>query len=115
MLEMETILCTHGFCLHLFPPFTYSVLVQKGFELDAKTIELAKIAGISKIEIANDPKEAVKGAGIVYSDVWASTGQKAEAEFRKQQFQEFQVFAFLLLMYVNSFSLFVIIQTLHGH
>lgn len=72
-------------------PLHFVCACPKGFEPDAKTIEIAKSAGISKIEITNDPKEAVKGADIVYSDVWASMGQKAEAEFRKQQFQGFQV------------------------
>ncbi|KAK6150041.1 hypothetical protein DH2020_017566 [Rehmannia glutinosa] len=48
-------------------------------------------AGVSKIEITNDPKEAVKGADVVYSDVWASMGQKEEAEYRRKVFQGFQV------------------------
>ena len=36
-------------------------------------------------------KQAVKGADVVYTDVWASMGQKDEAETRKQQFKGFQV------------------------
>ena len=35
--------------------------------------------------------QAVKGADVVYTDVWASMGQKEEAEKRKQQFKGFQV------------------------
>lgn len=35
--------------------------------------------------------QAVKGADVVYTDVWASMGQKEEAETRKQQFKGFQV------------------------
>ena len=35
--------------------------------------------------------QAVKGADVIYTDVWASMGQKAEAEARKQQFAGFQV------------------------
>ncbi|XBH63907.1 hypothetical protein VPH35_117779 [Triticum aestivum] len=62
----------------------------KGFEPDAKTVEIARSAG-SKIEITNDPKEAVKGADVVYTDVWASMGQKEEAEYRKKVFQGFMV------------------------
>ena len=37
------------------------------------------------------PLQAVKGADVIYTDVWASMGQKAEAEARKQQFAGFQV------------------------
>jgi ornithine carbamoyltransferase len=33
----------------------------------------------------------VKGADVVYTDVWASMGQKEEAEERRRQFQGFQV------------------------
>lgn len=54
-------------------------------------MEIAQKAGISKIEITNDPKEAVRHADVVYSDVWASMGQKEEAAHRHQVFQGFQV------------------------
>ena len=35
--------------------------------------------------------QAVKGADIVYTDVWASMGQKEEAQKRKDIFKTFQV------------------------
>ena len=38
-----------------------------------------------------DVAQAVKGADVVYTDVWASMGQKEEAEERKRQFAGFQV------------------------
>lgn len=72
-------------------PFHFVCACPKGFEPDQKTVEKAQQAGISKIEITNDPKEAVIGADVVYSDVWASMGQKEEAEFRRKAFQGFQV------------------------
>ena len=39
----------------------------------------------------HDPFVAVKGADVVYTDVWASMGQKDETEERVNQFQQFQV------------------------
>ncbi|PSS17195.1 Ornithine carbamoyltransferase [Actinidia chinensis var. chinensis] len=72
-------------------PFHFVCACPKGFEPDEKTVEKARQAGISKIEITNDPKEAVGGADVVYSDVWASMGQKEEAAYRRQAFQGFQV------------------------
>ncbi|WCJ35206.1 ornithine carbamoyltransferase [Euphorbia peplus] len=72
-------------------PFHFVCACPKGFEPDAKTVEKAQQAGISKIEITNDPKEAVRGADVVYSDVWASMGQKEEAAHRRKVFQGFQV------------------------
>ncbi|VAI48456.1 ornithine carbamoyltransferase, chloroplastic [Triticum urartu] len=71
-------------------PFHFVCACPKGFEPDAKTVEIARSGG-SKIEITNDPKEAVKGADVVYTDVWASMGQKEEAEYRKKVFQGFMV------------------------
>ncbi|XP_065009650.1 ornithine carbamoyltransferase, chloroplastic-like [Musa acuminata AAA Group] len=72
-------------------PFHFVCACPKGFEPDEKTVDKARNAGISKIEITDDPKEAVRGADVVYSDVWASMGQKEEAAYRKQKFQGFQI------------------------
>ncbi|KAL6911338.1 hypothetical protein ACP4OV_000143 [Aristida adscensionis] len=72
-------------------PLHFVCACPKGFEPDANTVEIARNAGLSKIEITNDPREAVKGADVVYTDVWASMGQKEEADYRKQKFQGFTV------------------------
>ncbi|KAL2903376.1 Ornithine carbamoyltransferase chloroplastic [Bienertia sinuspersici] len=72
-------------------PFHFICACPKGFEPDQKTVEKAQQAGISKIEITNDAKEAVIGTDVVYSDVWASIGQKEDAEHHRKAFQGFQV------------------------
>jgi len=41
--------------------------------------------------ITNDPVEAVSGADVVYTDVWASMGQEAEVEKRDRDFRAYQV------------------------
>jgi ornithine carbamoyltransferase len=41
--------------------------------------------------LTEDPQEGVAGARVVYTDVWASMGQEAEAEERKKQFMPYQV------------------------
>lgn len=66
--------------------------VPKGYEPDAKTIEVAK--NIAKntgctVDIVNDVKEAVSGADVVYTDVWASMGQESEKEKRLNIFKGF--------------------------
>ena len=43
------------------------------------------------IVFTNDPKEAVKGADVVYTDVWASMGEEDELEGRLKVFEGFQV------------------------
>ena len=43
----------------------------------------------AKINLSNDPKEAVSGADFVYTDVWASMGQEKETAKRKKIFKDF--------------------------
>ena len=41
--------------------------------------------------ITNDPKEAIKGADVVYTDTWVSMGMEAEKEERQRVFMPYQV------------------------
>lgn len=43
------------------------------------------------VQITTDPVEAVKGCDVIYTDVWASMGQEAEALERLEHFQGYQV------------------------
>jgi len=63
----------------------------EGFEPDKDTVISAREVGISEITITNDLKDAVKNADVIYTDVWASMGQKDEVETREKLFAEFQV------------------------
>ena len=44
-----------------------------------------------RLRVEHDPKQALEGADVVYTDVWASMGQEDEAEERKRSFESFQV------------------------
>jgi ornithine carbamoyltransferase len=57
---------------------------------DAEVVELAGSLGAAP-HLTEDPAEAVRGANAVYTDVWASMGQEAEAEERKAKFAPYQV------------------------
>ncbi len=46
--------------------------------------------------VTHDPVEAVKGADVIYTDVWASMGQEAEHEARVKIFRPYQVNAKLV-------------------
>ena len=43
------------------------------------------------VTVIHDPKEAIAGADVVYTDTWASMGQEAEKEVRKKAFAGYQV------------------------
>ncbi|MDQ7801537.1 MAG: ornithine carbamoyltransferase [Armatimonadota bacterium] len=45
----------------------------------------------ASVQVLTDPHEAVAGAHVVYTDVWASMGQEAQREERRRAFQGFQV------------------------
>ena len=70
------------------------VATPEGYEPDAKVIKWAeKNAAESggSFELLHDPVQAVKDADVIYTDVWASMGQEAEAEERRKIFMPFQV------------------------
>lgn len=56
----------------------------------ARAHELARDSGGS-VACLRDPEEAVKGADVVYTDVWASMGQEEESATRTEAFQGYQV------------------------
>jgi ornithine carbamoyltransferase len=63
-----------------------------GYDFDKPFLDkLAKKAPRAKFKATRDPFEAVRGAAAVYTDVWASMGQEAEQEKRKQDFADYQV------------------------
>ena len=70
------------------------VATPAGYEPDAGAVKWAVERGGEtggSCTITNDPVEAVQGADVVYTDVWASMGQEAEKEKRAQIFLPFQV------------------------
>ncbi len=50
-----------------------------------------KKAGLSEVNIFHDAHAAVKDADVIYTDVWASMGQKDKAAEKANQLKEFQV------------------------
>jgi ornithine carbamoyltransferase len=63
----------------------------KGYEPNREVMEKALSLNCGKIKVTNNPLEAVHGADIVYTDVWASMGQEREQSIRKNTFGPFQV------------------------
>ncbi|MEZ0329761.1 MAG: ornithine carbamoyltransferase [Dissulfuribacterales bacterium] len=73
------------------------IACPSGYEPDSQVMgwALGQISD-SQIMITHDPKEAIKGADVVNTDVWASMGQESEAEKRKKLFTPYQINAALL-------------------
>jgi len=59
-------------------------------ELVKKCLEIAKDTGV-KIEFTDDVEEAVQGADVIYTDVWASMGEEEKEEERRKLLQPYQV------------------------
>lgn len=72
-------------------PFNLKIGTSQKTEPDKKILENAKKEGLSKITLTYDPKEAVKDADVVYTDVWASMGQKDLAKQKAKLLKDFQV------------------------
>jgi ornithine carbamoyltransferase len=78
---------------------TLRVATPAGYEPDArycaKAQEIARRTR-ARIALGADPREAARGADVVYTDVWTSMGQEQEYERRRRAFQGYQVNAELL-------------------
>ena len=72
-------------------PLHFTCICPEGFEPDTKTISLIEEAGLSTFELSHDPKKDIIDADVIYTDVWASMGQKDEVETREKEFADFQV------------------------
>ena len=66
-----------------------SVACPKGYEPDADIMAWAKENG--KFTCTENILEAAKDSDVLYTDVWASMGQEAEAEERKKIFKDYQI------------------------
>ena len=70
----------------------FAVASPAGYTFDKAFLQQLKldVPELQMIQTAN-PREAVRGAIGVYTDVWTSMGQEAETEIRKQAFKDYQV------------------------
>ena len=66
-----------------------AVACPKGYEPDADIVKWATETG--RFTLTTDIFEAAKDADVLYTDVWASMGEEAEAEERKKIFNGYQI------------------------
>ncbi len=71
-------------------PFEFVCVCPEGYSPDADTIKFANDVGISNVSISHS-LDSVHNADVIYTDVWASMGQKEEIDERIKIFSPFQV------------------------
>ena len=94
------------FELAMVLPINLMIICPDSFKPDMELYNKVKEAKISSVEISHDPYSGIKDSDVVYTDVWASMGQKEEAENRKKIFSDFQVNT-KLMSHANSDAIFM--------
>ena len=77
-------------------PMEFVCACPENYEPNSNTVNGSSGAGVSSVSVSHDPTNSVKNTDVVYTDVWASMGQKDEAEMREKIFQPFQVNGYLM-------------------
>jgi ornithine carbamoyltransferase len=71
--------------------FSLNLACPPGYEPEKEVLDWAARQGRGKIRLVPDVKEAVSGADVLYTDVWASMGQEVEAQERMKAFENYQI------------------------
>jgi ornithine carbamoyltransferase len=71
--------------------FQLSLACPEGYEPDSSLLKRARKESRGKIQLVGDPHEAVSGADVIYTDVWASMGKEDEHADRLRDFENHQV------------------------
>ena len=69
--------------------FDLTLACPEGYDPDKTILERAQ--SVAHVRVVRDPAEAVKGADVVNTDVWASMGQEQEQAIREKAFKGFIV------------------------
>jgi ornithine carbamoyltransferase len=74
--------------------FTLAIATPQGYRPDAGIVAAGRAHGEAsggRIELVTEPRDAVRAADAVYTDVWASMGREAEREERRRVFAGYTV------------------------
>jgi ornithine carbamoyltransferase len=77
-------------------PLHLVISCPSGYEPHPQILEQAQASGLSDIELIQDPVEAVKGADVVYTDVWPMSPTGGDLGMRQLVFRQYQVNGALL-------------------
>ena len=82
--------------------FQLNIASPQGFEPNTELVETHK----KRVRVSQDPQDAVRGADLIVTDVWASMGQEEEQAQRLASFAGYQVNSELMAM-ANPDALFM--------
>ena len=72
----------------------FTLAAPEGYDLPKQAADLgrqlAEATG-AQVRMLRDPRDAVRGADVIYTDTWTSMGQEAETEKRRKVFPPYQV------------------------
>jgi ornithine carbamoyltransferase len=72
----------------------FTAATPKGYEPRQRSLEETRRVAIQQggtVELTHDARGAAKGAQVLYTDVWTSMGQEAEADRRRADLQGFGI------------------------
>ncbi len=72
-------------------PFKFTLACPPGYEPDRQIMAASVEEVGDRVKVTHDLEEAVSGASVIYTDVWASMGHEGEAAERHQTFAPYQV------------------------
>jgi len=76
----------------------FKIATPKGYEVSDEVVDIGRglAQGGARILLVEQPRVAVEGSDVVYTDVWTSMGQETEADERRRAFAGYQVTAELM-------------------
>tara|TARA_B100001093_G_scaffold345511_1_gene330193 strand:- start:987 stop:1910 length:924 start_codon:yes stop_codon:yes gene_type:complete len=77
-------------------PINFTIGTNERTLPDLELVEYSKQKGVSEVKLIYDPVEAVQDAKILYTDVWASMGEKEKANERRQLLMPYQINSHIL-------------------
>jgi ornithine carbamoyltransferase len=72
-------------------PLNLVIACPEGYQPDEAILEAAVKDSQGSVVVLSDPREAVRDADVIYTDVWASMGHESEHALRKNVFKPYQV------------------------
>jgi ornithine carbamoyltransferase len=69
----------------------FTLACPEGYEPSPDILKQAATSVDGEVSVVREPREAVRNADVVYTDVWVSMGQEKEAARKKEKFKKYQL------------------------